>query len=398
MRTARPAIVAAALAIAIATSACAPVAGGGAVRASGTVRDDMLTVKAPYLSRASFDPKVGLPGTATPQPSPRAMPSGQPTLSAAVATVAVVLGQRVETGTVLARLDSRDLALGVVVARAAATRAHARIDVIDQRLSDLSSARSKLSGARSKLASTRVAVLAAIAQATAGRAKLLAAIAQLEPIVAKLPPLPKPIPFPGPDPRILLLQLKARLAKLDAGLVKAQAGLAKLDAAGAKLANARTKLADARALVRGARSLLREAAKAADAGVPVAEAKLAQTVLVAPASGDVVEVVQPGTVLMADAPAVRLRRAGPAVIDTYLRAADAARVRAGMAVDVSVDSLAGRTLAGTVTSVRAIYEYPPTSLPTDEIHMVRAYRVTVTLDDASVGLPAGTPADLVIHP
>lgn len=400
MRIFRSALIVSALAASLAASACAPAATrhGAAIAASGRVRSDVVTVKAPYLSRPAFDPAVGLPGTATPKPSPRATPSGQPTLSAAVTSVPVELGGHVETGTLLARLDDRDLALGVTIAKAAAVRAHAGIDVIDQRLADLASARSKLTSAKSKLASTRVTVTSAIAQATAGRAKLLAAIATLEPIVAHLPPLPVPIPVPGPDPRVLLVKLKAQLAKVEAGLAKATAGLAKLGAANSKLAAASAKLSNAHDLVTDARSLLREAAKAADAGVPVAEAKRAQAVLRAPVSGYLVTAVEPGAVLMADAPVFRIQRSWPAAVVTYLTAADAARVAVGDAAEVSADGLPGRSFAGRVTEVRGSFEYPPNSLSTEEIHMVRAYRVTVTLDDASVRLPAGTPADLVIHP
>lgn len=379
------AAIALALAAALLAAGCAPVAAAdGPIAASGTVRDDVVTVRAPFLQQPAFDPTVGLPGTRTPRPAARPQPSSQPTVSAAVLSLEVPEGVAVKKGGVLARLDDRSLALGVRIAKTAAAKWHADARVIDQRLSDLATASGKLTDARSQ-------VLSAIAQAKNGRAKLVAVIAQLEAVITKLPPGPFPWPGPGPDPRVMLPQLEGQLAKLDAGLAKANGGLA-------KLGTAKAKLADARSTVRGARSILREAALAADAGVPVAEAKRAQAVVLAPVDGTVVSLVQPGTVLMADAPVVRLRRAGPAVVDSYLPPADAARLRVGAAAQVTIDSRPDERFAGRVTDLRSLYEYPPNSQPSSEIHLSRAYRVTVTLDDASILLPAGTPADLSITP
>jgi HlyD family secretion protein len=353
------------------------------ITASGTVRDEVISVHAPLLQRPALDYAVGLPGVrASKAPVTRAAASSQPTLSATVAAVETAEGSTVRAGQVVARFDDRDLVIGVEIARTAAAKSHADVRVLDSRLADLESA-------ADTLATTRSQVLAAITKGRSGRAALLANIAALEKLISHTPPGPGRPPPMSPDPRVLLARLKAGLAKLDAGLAKARSGLARLDAG-------RARLSDARAAISSARVVLTEVAKAADAGVPVAEAKLAQAVVRAPADGLVVAAAEPGTPLMADAPVIKMRRVGPARVDAYLTPEDAARVRVGARADTSIDSLPGRAFTGRVSELRPVYEYPPTSTPTTEIHMIRAFRVTVTLSDPVSRLPPGTPADVTI--
>lgn len=352
------------------------------VNASGRVRDDVVVVRAPMLARPVFDPRVGLPGTPTPAAAPRAAASSGAALSGSLVSVEVVAPARVATGAPLARIDERELALGVRVARTAATRTRANVAVIDDKLGTLRAT-------AATLRRNRATAVSALAQGRAGRATLAANIAALDAVVAKLPPLPAPIPIPGPDPRVLLPELKAKLAAIDAKLARGTAGLAKLDAG-------TVKLADARSTLSGVRDVVRLSATAADAGVAVAEARLAQARVTAPVSGTVLWVAEPGTVLTVDAPMARIRPAGPLVVETYLAQSEASRVRPGARARVRVDSLPGSTFPGRVTAVRELFEYPPTSLPTAEIHMIRAFRVSVTLDDPDAWLPPGTPADLTI--
>lgn len=356
---------------------------------SGTVRDEVVVVRAPYLQPPALDPGAGLEATPAAAPAAaggRVTSSSQPTLSAMLASTEVSAGARVGAGDVLARLDDRALALGVEIARTAAARSHAEIDVLDARLGDLADTADELARERADL-------VRAISEGRRARATLVANIVELERALSTPPPGGTPPAPPagskGPDPRALLAQLKDRLAKVDAGLAQARAGLAKLDSGAADLE-------DARAAVRGGRTVLREAAKAADASVRVAEARRAQSVLVAPYDGVVIWIAEPGTTLMANAPAVLMRRGGSAVVDAYLTAEDVSAVRLGARADVSADWLESGRFPGRVTDIRPVAEYPPTSLPTEEIHMTRAFRVSVTLDDPEVALPAGTPVDLII--
>ncbi len=361
----------------------------GRIAVSGAVRDRTVSVRAPYLQQPNLDPRVSLPATFARPPEPadvRTRNPDQPTVSGLVVAALTTPGTNVRAGQIVARLDDRALAIGVQVAAATSRRSHAEVDVLDARLSELESK-------ADDIARTRAGVLAAITKARAGRSTLKKNIARLEAIIASLPrgriPTTSSPPPPGPDPRILLARLKAQLAKLEAGLAQASTGLAKIGRGASALADARTAL-------RGGRAVLREAAKAADAGVPVARARRAQAIIVAPYDGVVTWATEQGTTLMANAPVVELRRSEPAIVDAYLTAEEARRAGLGDRAAVSADWLDGRTLAASVTQVRQVFEYPPTSMPTTEIHMTRAFRVTVTLDDSSAAIPPGTPVDLTI--
>jgi hypothetical protein len=103
-----------------------------------------------------------------------------------------------------------------------------------------------------------------------------------------------------------------------------------------------------------------------------------------------------GTVAFAGGPVVRILPDGPILLDTYLDAEQAKLVALGSTARAGSDSHPSAAFPGRVTALFPVYEYPPTSLPTTLIHMTRAFRVTVTLDDTAAPMPPGTPADLTI--
>jgi HlyD family secretion protein len=341
---------------------------------SGAVQADALSVAATVRAKAVLMLAPSLTATRT------ATAAGQPTVAGALAAVEVSAGARVVAGQVIARLDDRALALRVEMAKAAARGARARVGVVDVNLDTVSDNSAKLSDARRKLDD-------ALAKLRISRADVLRNLDQARTAAALLPTGWKP---PGvPDPRVLVAKLQGALAQIDAGLAKAIAGRAKLDSGAAKLS-------DARAQLRGARGVLVLAADAADAGVQVAEARRALAVVRSTCSGIVTWAAEPGTVVFAGGPIARVLADGPVVLDTYLDAEQTKIVHIGSTATVSSDSHPSAEFPGRVTAVFPVYAYPPTSLATTQIHMTRAFRVSVTLDDAAAPLPPGTPADLTI--
>lgn len=332
----------------------------GRIVAAASVRATVVTVQAPSLAQTR---------TA----------SGQPAIAGVLATAGVAAGRHVSAGQVLAALDDRGLALQVERAEASARLARARIGVAEANLATLDSNAAKLADARRTLDAN-------VASLRTTRAQLAADLAAARQAAAGLPPV---LPPGTPDPRLLIPKLTAALAQLDQGLAAADAARAKLDAGGAKLA-------DARSQVRGMRTVLVLAADASDLGVSVAQARAALATLRAPCSGTVTWIAEPGTVLFAGGPVARIVPDGPPRLDTYLDTAQLARVRVGAAARVSSDSHPEASFPGRVTRIMPVYTYPPTSLPTSLVHMTRAYRVTVTLDETAAPLPPGTPADLTI--
>jgi HlyD family secretion protein len=334
----------------------------GRLSVSATVRSDTMTLVAPSLASTRTSPA-----------------SGQPAVAGAIAAVEVSEGSRVTTGQVIARLDDRTLALQVDTARAGARLAKARIGVADANLDTLASKAATLADARKKLD-------AALATLRASRSDVARNLAAAEDAVAHMPPV---LPPGVPDPRVLVAKLKAALAQIDTGLAKATAGRAKLSTASAKLSDARSQL-------RGLRRVLVLAADAAGVGVQVADARRALAAVRAPVAGLVTWVAEAGSVAFAGQPVARLAPDGPVVLDTYLDADQLALVRLGAEAQASSDSHPSASFSGRVTGVTPVFGYPPTSLPTSLVHMTRAFRVSVTLDDPAAPLPAGTPADLTI--
>ncbi len=334
----------------------------GVLYAAGAVRSDPAAVLAPSLATTR---------TAT--------SAAQPAIAGVLAAVEVSAGDHVSAGQVLARLDDRELALRVDAAKAAARGAKARVGVIDANLDTVASNTTKLADARRALDD-------ALAKLRASRADVIKNLAAAEAAAATAPPV---LPPGMPDPRAVVAKLKGALAQIDAGLAKAAAGRAKLDTGAAKLSDARSQL-------HGARGVLVLAADAAEAGVQVAEARRALTVVRAPYAGVVTWAAETGAVAFAGGPVARILPDGPVLLDTYLDAEQVKLLRVGSTATASSDSHPDGAYAGRVSAIRPVYGYPPTALPTSLIHMTRAFRVTVTLDDTAAPLPPGTPADLTI--
>jgi HlyD family secretion protein len=330
---------------------------------AATVRSDPVAVLAPSLGTSR-----AVASSASP-----------PTVAGRLASIDTSVGTRVEVGQVIARFDDRALTLALESAKASARGARARVGVIDANLDTVADNAAQLATAKRKLDD-------ALAKLRASRPEVVRNLEQARALVRGMPPT---LPPGAPDPRVLVAKLEAALARIDAGLAKAAAGRAKLNTGAAKLSDARSQL-------RGARGVLTLVAEAADTGVVVAEARRGLAAIRAPYAGTVTWIAEPGSVLFAGGPVARLMPDGPLLLDTYADAGEATLVRVGASATASSDSFPGHTFAGHVSGIRPVYEFPPTALPTTLIHMTRAFRVTVTLDDTAAPLPAGTPADLTI--
>jgi HlyD family secretion protein len=336
----------------------------GVLSVAGAVRADAVSVLAPSLATTRS-----------------AAAAAQPQVAGTLASVEVSAGTRVARGQVIARLDDTALRIGVERAKAAARGARARIGIVDANLDTVADNAAKLADARRALADAE-------SKLRASRADVVRNLEQARTLLRSLPAGMKP-PGMTVDPRALVAKLEAALARIDAGLAKVAAGRAKLETGSATLSDARSQL-------RGARGVLVLAADAVDTGVGVAEARLSLAELRSPRTGLVTWAAEPGTVVFAGSPVARMLPDGPLMLDSYLDAGQAKLVRVGAAADAGSDSWPGRAFPGRVTEIRPVYEYPPTAVPTALVHMTRAFRVTVTLDDSAAPLPEGTPADMTI--
>ena len=376
---------------------------------------------------------------------------GQPVVAGTLTSVNVRVGDHVTTGTVLARLDDRMLDLGVRGAQlqALATKAAVKvlnngIDTILDNIDKVATGRAALATGRAalatgkaqlaagavQLAKAKATLIAAKAGLLAAQKKLLAAKhnrpmlqAQLANLQAQLAsPSTPPSEIPGIKAKIAQLEgllasidpglakIAANLAQVKAGLVKIATGEAQLAVGQAALATGAAKLVTAQAQLNTAadalhtaktqtiraRDYVRTIAGGANVGVVMAEAKRDQTTIVSPVSGVVTQAPMNGAAVVVGAPLVRIRPDADALVDAYVAGEQLGSVHLGSIADITYDSAPGKVLHGTVVASGASALYPPTSYPTDIVHMTKTVKVTFQLDSGDAP-PAGTPVDIAIH-
>ncbi len=383
------------------------------------------------------------------QSSAQTLP-GQPVVAGTLAAVNVRVGDHVTTGAVLAQLDTRMLDLGVQAAKLQAQSAKTNVSVLNNGIDTILDNIDKLATGRAALATGKAALATGKAQLAAGKAqlaglkatllkakaglldaqkKLLDAKknrARLEATLAGLKAQAATFP-PGHVPAALkakILGLEKLLASIDPGLAKIAANLkqvdaglatiaareAKLAAAQAKLATGSTALVTAQAQLNAGAAALRTAKKQAykardyvrilaggvDVGIVLAEAKLDQATILSPVSGIVTQAPNKGSAAIVGAPLVRIQPDAPALVDTYVAGEQLGALHSGSIADITYDSGGGKVLRGTLKAIGSVAEYPPTSFPTDLVHMTRTVKVTFQLDSGDRP-PAGTPVDIAIH-
>ncbi len=405
----------------------------GRLNIAGDVRPEIRTVTAPAISYPTPDYTVGIPKPAGSaaltsgsqrggHSSARSASMGLPVVAGMLTRVYVREGDRVKTGQVLATFDTTLLDLGVVQAGHAATKARKDVLVLGNNIDKLvkaggklASARVKLATAKAMLAKAKATLLKARNQLLAQQKKLLQAKAQrpqLKALLAMLKAQAATFP-PGHVPAALQRQIasitgllaaidpgltgiSAGLKKIDAGLVKVNAGFVLLPKAAAKLSSAASQLTKAKRQLRNAKDVLGIVARGQRTVIQLAEAKRALADVRSPVDGVVTFARRSATVAMVGAPLVRIHADGPQRIDTYLTPEQVAQVGVGSVADITYDSATGAIVHGVVSELGPGYFFPPTSYPTQIVHMTRTLKVTIKLDEGSKA-PPGTPVDVSIH-
>lgn len=376
------AIIALSCLTALAVTACAPTATSSLVL-TGSVVSEPTVVSVPSLPGPTPDLQAGF--TATPTAGPAS--SGASAAGSArkiwvrVSDSLVKAGDPVNAGQTIARLDATLLARQVDVAKAAEARSSADLAYIDSKIGDVATNRSDVASKTAELEKT-------IADLTTQRADVASKLDAARKAASLLPSQPgTPTIPPAQDPRVLIPQLEAALAKIDAGLAKANTALATLKTASTDLGTAASALQytrDAAAALLDARSI----------GVKLAEQQLSLATITAPVDGTIIEIAGTGEVLAAGAPLVRIEPAGKARVETYVTADESERIAIGTQASVHTDSL-GREIPAHVSAITQEYDFVPTTFSTTVIHLSRAFKVTVELDERT-WLPPGTPADVTI--
>jgi multidrug resistance efflux pump len=395
---------------------------------AGDVRPEVRSVSAPAISYPTPDYTVGIPGTSTAggsskRASAKPTQSGQPVVAGMLERVWVREGDHVTAGQVLATFDTTMLDLGVAQAQDAATQAHKQVKILGNDITKLNTASGKIVTARGKLATAKktltkakAALLKAGRQLVIQRRKLLQLKAQRPQLKAALAGLKAALQHTPPGPKRAAIQkqiaqisgalaaidpglnaIAAGIQKLAAGFAKIKAGAAALPKAAAQLNTASAQLSNAKTQLHTAKDVLSIVARGQKTAIQLAEAKRVFAVVRSPVDGVVTFARRSRTVAMVGAPLVRIHTDGPQRIDTYLTADQVARIHVGSPADITYDSAPkGTVLHGAISEIGSAYVFPPTSFPTQIVHMTRALKVTIKLDEGSTA-PPGTPVDVTIR-
>lgn len=442
------------LALVVALTSLAGCAADTGYTVIAKVVDDSAEVQAPALPMpkvnldAGFSTTSASLGRPTANLSPVTTSLGLGSLVRVLRTD-VTVGDRVVAGEPLLVFDDAALKLDIRSAEADADVARRQIAILDTSIqetydkeADLDEAKVKAQDAIAKLTRLRGQLTVKLAQAratartlpgklrqvTTGLAQVEAGLAQLQPALAQAKAALAALPPEAPPEQRAQLEatvqaltkqvktltttkatlvaaraqlvtaiatLKVAIPKLVRALGTIATGLAKAHNGLRKIASGKAKLADARTQLRGLRSVARVAADAAKTGVAISQTARGRAVVTAPVDGVVVSMPDVGTLLAPGATAAVVRPTARR-LTTWLSPGQLVRSCVGDRVSVTGDWMSA-PLAGTLARVGDRADYPPTSFPTDEVHLTRAVPVDLVLD-TDTDLPVGVPLEVHVTP
>lgn len=319
-----------------------------------------------------------------------------------VAEALVQVGDQVEAGQPLIRLEADELRAalaqaeaGLELARAklAQAQAGARAEEIAVAQANLAVAQAALAQAQAERDHLRAGarpeeIAAAQAQLEAAQAQLYYAESVHEAAMSGFGPKEWEARQQREVARANVAGAQAHLDMLKAGPTNTQLRVAQagVDVAAAQVEAARAQLNLVQAGPRPEDLAVLEAGvKQAEAALAQARAALAQTELVAPFAGTVAEVLpEVGEVVAPGAPVVILADLDHWQVETKdLSEVDVVQVQVGQAAIVTLDAFPGRTFSGRVSRI---------ALVSSESRGDIVYRITIDLDDPGVPLRWGMTA------
>jgi HlyD family secretion protein len=133
------------------------------------------------------------------------------------------------------------------------------------------------------------------------------------------------------------------------------------------------------------------------ASLELANTKLGWTDLASPLDGWVlVKSSLPGEVVQAGTPVFTVVNLDNLWVTAYINETDLGRVKLGQKADVQTDSYKGKNYSGWVSFVSSQAEFTPKYIQTSEERVKYVYRIKVRVDNSSLDLKPGMPADAYI--
>ena len=284
-----------------------------------------------------------------------------------VLEIRIAEGDRVRQGDVVARLDTRDVALAVQRAQAERAQADAQLRLLQ-------------AGARGEdVRQAEAQVAASAAEVAAAEADLSAAVTDLQRFE-----------------QLLRSNSGSQKQRDDAATRRAVAS-DRLNAARAREAAAREAVARLRA---GSRREEIEAARArvaaVDAQIATLEKSRQDATIIAPISGVVTErLVDPGEIAAPRAPIAVLCDLDNAWAEVFVDEPIVPRIRLGQAATVFTDA-GGPGITGTVSYIASKAEFTPRNVQTEEDRSKLVYRVKIAVDNRQGILKQGMPVEAEI--
>lgn len=319
---------------------------------------------------------------------------------------AVDEGETVQTGQLLARLDSSDLEKEVALREAEVRSAQAALDELEAgtRPEEIAQAEAAARQAESRLAElvagSRAQEIAA-AEATVRRAEADAERARLD--FERQRELHRQEVISDREfetVRANFQQTEARLAEVreQAKLVREGPRQESIEQSRAALTQARERL---RMLQNGPRREDIEQARArrqqAGENLALSQTRLGYATLRSPMAGVVTsKSAEPGEYLAPGAPVVTVGELRRVWLRAYVDEADLGRVKTGQAVRVSADTFPGKQYDGRIVFISPEAEFTPKTVQTEKERVKLVYRIKVDIANPDLELKPGMPADAVI--
>ena len=132
--------------------------------------------------------------------------------------------------------------------------------------------------------------------------------------------------------------------------------------------------------------------RAEEAALALAETRLADTELKAPADGVVLSrIVEPGTMVGPNTPIFTVALTDKVWVRTYIAEPDLGRIRPGLEVKIATDSNPGRTYDGWIGFISPTAEFTPKTVETPELRTQLVYRLRVFVRNPDDRLRQGMP-------
>lgn len=141
----------------------------------------------------------------------------------------------------------------------------------------------------------------------------------------------------------------------------------------------------------------RAALKAEQATVALAERRLSDATLKAPADGTILtRIKEPGAVIAAGTPVLALAMTDPVWVRAYVSETDLGRIYPGQPATIATDTRPDAPYAGQVGFISPTAEFTPKTVETKDLRTSLVYRFRVVVDNPDQGLRQGMPVTVTL--